>query len=364
MSKSAYRAIVPTVRWTVDDKAVDARLLPLLRAVLKAGSLNKAVAALGLSYRHAWGMIGEMERTLGRSLVIMDRGRGAKLSPFAEKLLEADDAATRVVERELTSTVRALGRATPLTLDEPHGMPLVFHASHDYALAELRDRLVARGSPAELHFRGSLECLASLARWECDVAGFHLPEASAGSAAFAPYRPLLAMRGLRLVRFVSRRQGLIVARGNPKRLLALSDLAVKSARFVNRQPESGTRLCFDRLLAAEGLRPAQINGYQTEEFTHAAIAATIASNMADAGFGIEAAARQHGLDFVPLADESYFLATRAATLARPVLQATLETLRGNAFRKWVDAHPGYESTGMGDVIPARDALRADPAVRP
>lgn len=364
MSKKAYEAIKPTVRWAVEDKTIDARLLPLLHAVAKTGSLNKAVATLGLSYRYAWGMVGEFERTLGRSIVVMERGRGARLSPFAVKLLEADDVATRVIERELGSTVRALGQSTPLTLDKPRGMPLVIHASHDYALAELRDQLLARGSPAELHFRGSLECLASLARRECDVAGFHVPEATAGSAAFAPYRPLLAIRGLRLMRFVNRRQGLIVARGNPKRLLSLTDLAAKSVRFVNRQPESGTRLALDRLLAASRLRPGQIQGYEIEEFTHAAVAATVASGMADAGFGIEAAARQHGLDFIPLADERYFLAARASTLSRPALQAVVETLRGSAFRKWVDSHPGYQGAGMGDIIAARDALRTDRAVRP
>ena len=337
---------------------MDARLLPLLRTVGKTGSLNKAVAALGFSYRHAWGMVGEMERTLGRSLVVMDRGRGARLSPFAEKLLEADDVATRVIERELATTVRALGRATPLTLDKPRGRPLVIHASHDYALAELRDRLLARGSPAELHFRGSLECLASLARRDCDVAGFHVPDVSAGSTAFVPYRPLLATRGLRLVRFVNRRQGLIVARGNPKRLLALSDLAVKDARFVNRQPESGTRLALDRLLAAASLRPEQIQGYGVEEFTHAAVAATVASGMADAGFGIEAAARQHGLDFVPLADERYFLAVRTAALARPALRALIEEMKGSAFRARLAALPGYDAAGAGDVVSAREGLRS------
>ena len=358
MPNNAYSAIAPAIRWMAEGKAIDPRLFPLLRTVGKTGSLNKAVTALGLSYRHAWGMVGGMERTLGRSLVVMDRGRGARLSPFAQKLLEADDVATRVIERELASTVRALGRATPLTLDKPRGMPLVIHASHDYALAELRDRLLARGSPAELHFRGSLECLASLARRECDVAGFHVPEASAGSAAFAPYRPLLATRGLRLVRFVKRRQGLIVARGNPKRLLALSDLAVKNARFVNRQPESGTRLAFDRLLAAAGLRSEQIQGYGVEEFTHAAVAATVASGMADAGFGIEAAARQHGLDFVPLADERYFLAVRAAALARPALRALIEELKEPAFRARLAALPGYGAAGAGDVVSAREELRS------
>jgi len=347
------------VLWRAEGRSIDSRLLPLLRAVAKTGSLNKAVAAQGLSYRHAWGLIGKMERTLGRSLVVMQRGRGARLSPFSLKLLEADDTAVRVIERELAATVRALGRATPLTLDAPRGMPLLIHASHDYALAELRDRLLARGSPVELHIRGSLECLASLARRECDVAGFHVPDARTDSAWMAPYRPLLRTRGLRLVRFASRRQGLMVTQGNPKRLSGLADLAKKDARFVNRQPQSGTRLCFDRLLAEAGVKPADIRGYATEEFTHAAVAATIASGMADAGFGIEAAARQHKLDFIPLAAERYFLAARGATLARSGAGVLVEEMRKPAFLKRVAALPGYGEQGMGQVVSVREALLAD-----
>ncbi len=358
MPNNAYMAIGPAVRWLAEGRAIDSRLLPLLRAVAKTGSLNRAVAALGLSYRHAWGLIGRMERTLGRSLVVMNRGRGARLSPFSLKLLEADDTATRVIGRELAATVRALGRATPLTLDAPRGMPLLIHASHDFALAALRDLVAESGAvEVELHFRGSLECLASLARGVCDIAGFHMPEASTDPSAFEPYRSLLRMRGLRLMRFVGRRQGLIVPRGNPKQLLSLSDLAAKGARFVNRQPESGTRLAFDRLLDAAGLRPSQIRGYRSEEFTHAAVAATVASGMADAGFGIGAAAHQHGLDFVPLAEERYFLAARAAMLARPSVRALLDVLRGSAMRRWFDTHPGYDAAGIGSVIAPRDALR-------
>jgi len=356
MPNYAYSAIVPTVRWLAEEQAIDPRLLPLLRAVAKSGSLNKAVASLGLSYRHAWGMVGKMERTMGRSLVVMDRGRGARLSRFSEKLLAADEAAARVLERELAATVRALGRETPLTLEAPRGVPLVIHASHDLALAELRDRLVGTGSPIELHFRGSLECLASLVRRECDVAGFHVPDARFDSAEFAPYRPLLPSRGLRLVRFVSRRQGLMVARGNPKRVLRLADLAKKGVRFVNRQPESGTRLCIDRLLAAAGVDTASIRGYQMEEFTHAAVAATIASGMADAGFGIEAAARQHGLDFLPLASEQYYLALRQSTLSRPAAAALLDAVRELDFQRRILALPGYGAAEMGSVVRVQQAF--------
>jgi putative molybdopterin biosynthesis protein len=358
MPIQAYAAIVPAVRWLAEGKAIDSRLLPLLRAVAKTGSLNRAVAALGLSYRHAWGLIGNVERTLGRSLVVMDRGRGAKLSPFSLKLLEADDTATRVIERGMAPTVRALGRATPLTLGVSRGVPLLIHASHDLALAELRDLSASGGGSFDLHFRGSLDCLASLARGECDVAGFHLPEPSAGSAAFVPYRPWLRTRSLRLVRFVHRRQGLMVAHGNPKRLLTIAALAAKGVRFVNRQPESGTRLAFDRLLAGAGLQPGQIKGYQVEEFTHAAVAATVASGMADAGFGIEAAARQQGLDFIPLVGECYYLAARAATLARPALEGLLAGMKGAAFLARLRGLAGYDATGIGGILTVREALRA------
>jgi molybdate-binding protein len=210
----------------------------------------------------------------------------------------------------------------------------------------------------ELHFRGSLECLASLARGECDVAGFHVPEASTDRSAFEPYRPLLRTRGLRLLRFVDRRQGLIVPRGNPKRLLSLADLAAKGARFINRQPESGTRLAFDRQLDAAGLRPSEIRGYQSEEFTHGAVAATVASGMADAGFGIEAAARQHHLDFVPLATERYFLAARQTTLARPAARALVAAIKSAEFEKLIRTFPGYGTTGIGEIIRVRDAIQA------
>ena len=351
-------AIQLTARWRAGEVELDSRLLPLLRLVAKEGSLNRAVSSMRLSYRHAWGLLGKTERALGQRLVLMERGRGARLSAFGEKLIEADDAAVSILGRELAKTLETLNHKAVAPRQHPTEKPLVIHASHDLALAELRDLLSeSKDTAVDLHFRGSLDCLAGLARGECDVAGFHLPESSAGSAALAPYKTLLKTRGLRLIRFVKRRQGLMIARGNPKRLLTLADLAKKNARFINRQPESGTRLCFDRLLGAAQLRHTQINGYQVEEFTHAAVAATVASGMADAGFGIEAAARLHGLDFVPLETERYFLAARGATFSRPAAQRLLVELMGDAFRKRLRSLHGYEPAGMGEVITPREGLR-------
>ena len=92
-----------------------------------------------------------------------------------------------------------------------------------------------------------------------------------------------------LIRVVQRRQGLMMAAGNPEGIESISDLAEKRVRFVNRQLPSGTRLIFDHLLEQAGIAVDQIQGYTTEEFTHLAVAAIVASGAAEAGFGIEAA---------------------------------------------------------------------------
>jgi molybdate transport repressor ModE-like protein len=47
----------PAVHWQLEGRDLDARVLPLLRAVAHSGSLTRAAAAVGLSYRHAWGLI-------------------------------------------------------------------------------------------------------------------------------------------------------------------------------------------------------------------------------------------------------------------------------------------------------------------
>ena len=85
---------------------------------------------------------------------------------------------------------------------------------------------------------------------------------------------------------------------------------------MNRQPGSGTRIAIERRLAREGIAAGDIAGWTTEEFTHAAVAATVAAGSAEAGFGIQAAAAQLGLAFVPLVDERYAFALQARAARR------------------------------------------------
>ena len=65
-------------------------LLRLLGALVRSNSLRDAARTCGLSYRYAWGVIGEGARALGGPLVDMGRGRGARLTLLGRRLLDAD----------------------------------------------------------------------------------------------------------------------------------------------------------------------------------------------------------------------------------------------------------------------------------
>jgi molybdate transport system regulatory protein len=62
----------------------------MLLLIDELGSLNKAAAELGMSYRRAWGRLREAEERIGRSLVEHVRGRkGYSLTPFGRQILES-----------------------------------------------------------------------------------------------------------------------------------------------------------------------------------------------------------------------------------------------------------------------------------
>src|SRR5258705_11050655 len=141
--------------------------------------------------------------------------------------------------------------------------------------------------------------------------------------------------------------GLMVKRGHPLKIESLKDLVDRKARFVNRDHDSGTRLLFDQLLTLHKIDEAKINGAQQMEFTHAAVAAYVASGMADASFGVEAAARQFGLDFVRLLTEGYFFVCRPAFLETEPMRRVLDIMKGNEFHQAGAALPRYVAANTG-----------------
>jgi molybdate-binding protein len=182
-------------------------------------------------------------------------------------------------------------------------------------------------------------------------------------AAAAQFQMHLDPRRHRLLGLGTRTQGLMVKRGNPKAIDSLADLTRADVRIVNRQQGSGSRIQFDQLLSGAGINPELIDGYLNEEYTHLAVAATVAGGMADAGFGIKAAATQYELDYIPLLTERYYLACLTDALAEAAMKEFLAILRGEEFREILASLPGYGSGITGEVFAVEEALASGEPVR-
>src|SRR5204863_6058042 len=107
-----------------------------------------------------------------------------------------------------------------------------------------------------------------------------------------------------------------------------------------------------------GIDPDALSRYHTEiEVSHGAVAACVASGVADVGPGIEAAALEFGLHFVPLVEEDYFLACLRENLEHPAVLRLRTLLAGEAWGKLLDSLPGYSRPrAPGTVLSMTAAL--------
>lgn len=297
-------------------------LLRLLEELARSGSLREAARKCEVSYRSAWGALGEGARLFGAPLVDMQRGRRASLSPLGRRVLAADE----LVRQSLGEHFERLRAEIPSLLADvlPGSRPrLALHASHDLALAELQ-AMCGRALELEVVIRGADESLAALGRGECDVAGFHvadaLPRAAAAAAALGRW---LDPRKHVLIHFVSREQGLIARPGS--RIRGVHDLARPGVRFINRHMD-------------------------------VSVATAVADGRADAGFGLRAEAARLKLAFTPLATERYFFACAKAALPGAALKSLQEILKQPEFGSRVSRLPGYDATDAGRSEPLDAAL--------
>ncbi len=338
--------------------SVPPELIGLLRSIRQHGSLVLAVREVGISYRNAWGLLGRWEAITGYKLAILTRGQGTGLTAFGARVAGVGD----WLEPRLRPQLDALGDelASHLALPVDSGRQrVVVHASHDIALLKLKERL-DRQLDIDLRASGSLNSLDALARGECDIAGIHMahPPALLGPL-LAEFRSRLNSREHYVAWLLSRHQGLMVAKHVARRVRRLQDLARHKVKFVNRERGSGTRLLFDALLAREQIAASEINGYADEEFTHMATAATVHSGMADAAFGIEAAARAHGLGFVELVTERYYLVCRRSSPARIAVDTMQAAARSSAFARAIARIGGYDTPTSGSPVELRQLFGRD-----
>lgn len=227
---------------------------------------------------------------------------------------------------------------------------LVCIGSHDLILDLLADMLPNRfhGSFLSSTHVGSMGGLMALKRGEAHFAPIHLLDEETGVYNTAYLKRLFAGKEMALIKGVKRIQGIMVQKGNPQNIQGIEDL--KRVRYINRQRGAGTRVLLDYKLSRLGIKPDEIDGYETEAATHMAVAALVKSGSVDAGMGILSAARSLGLDFIPVGEEEYDFALSPSTLELKEMKEFLEILTGDEFKTSVEKIGGYDCTESGKVI--------------
>jgi excisionase family DNA binding protein len=95
---------------------------------------------------------------------------------------------------------------------------------------------------------GSLDGLKRFGEGAALAAGLHLFDAETGDYNVPTVSGTFPALGTVLIEWARRRQGLVVAAGNPLGIESVRDLKAKGARVVARQPEAGSYLLLAHLL--------------------------------------------------------------------------------------------------------------------
>jgi len=219
--------------------------------------------------------------------------------------------------------------------------------SHDITIDILAQYLALKNRRLTSANVGSMGGLVALSRGECHLAGSHLLDPESGEYNLKYVNQILPDMPVKIIVLVGRQQGLMVAKGNPKKILSLRDLSRSEVSYVNRQSGAGTRVLLDYHLRLLAIPTVSIKGYQQEEYTHLAVAAAIASGRADCGLGIAAAAQALDLDFIPLYQERYDLIIPRRFYYDKLLEPLISILSDPDFKKTVASLPGYNTDQMG-----------------
>lgn len=230
---------------------------------------------------------------------------------------------------------------------------IVCIGSHDNILDILANTLkknFPQYSMSSAHV-GSMGGLMALKKGEAHIAGTHLIDEESGEYNIPFIKKFFPEGGITLINIVYRQQGLIVKKGNPKKIEDLRALLRDDVVFINRQRGSGTRILFDKLIKESKIDPQNIKGYDREEYTHMAIASAVLTGVADAGLAIFSSAIALGLDFIPIAKERYDIAIPTEFLKMEMIQALLYILtEDDNFKRIVLSLGGYEIDDMGKII--------------
>lgn len=256
-----------------------------------------------------------------------------------------------VVEKYYQARAQAMIVQETILPSADHQETFLLLGSHDLGLNLLAQHLQEHGLLQLLTLPvGSIDGLVALRQGIAHLTSCHLLDAESGEYNRPYVRHFFPDRRVTLITLAQRVQGLMVAPGNPDNIRSLEDLARPKVVLANRKRGSGTRVWLDMQFDQLGIPTGEIRGYTREALTHNAVAQAIRRRQAGVGLGLEAAARQAGLDFIPLFQERYDLVLPEQYLNNPKIQPLFDYLNSGDFRQALESLDGYDATHTGDRI--------------
>ena len=216
----------------------------------------------------------------------------------------------------------------------------------DPSVSVIAAYLHGSGIDLSSHEMGSESALIELAAGNAHVAGCHLLDPTSGLYNLPAIARIVPFPST-VVTFAVWDQGLVVARGNPKAIRGIEDLARPGIAIVNREPGSGSRVLLDESLTAAGIPSGLLAGYDRVAASHLSVAEVVGIGLADVGVAVKAAAIALGLDFVPLGQERYDLVIPNHFLNGEAVAELLTALRSPNLQRQVEALGGYDIACMG-----------------
>jgi excisionase family DNA binding protein len=231
--------------------------------------------------------------------------------------------------------------------DRTVAAPPIIAGSHDplleWAVRESRCGLAVMAG-------GSRAGLERFAEGRAMLAALHWRDRASGEFNVPLVRSRLPSADVVVIEWARRAQGLVVAPGNPLELRTLGDLKRKHARVIGRQPGAGSHQLFAHLLEQASIKRGDLRWLARPALAETDVAAAVRDGKADAGVAIEAAARAHGLDFIPLAQERLDLVLRRRDYFEPGVQALLAFARSPEMRERAATLGGYDVSATGRVV--------------
>ena len=233
---------------------------------------------------------------------------------------------------------------------ELEGDPFVI-AGGDAAADMLASSLNSLGTPTARLLQGSYTALVNLYACEADAAVVHLYDQASNSCNVPYVRNLAPGASVVVFRLYGREQGLIVKRGNPKKLTTWGSLLRDGVRLSNREKGSGARVLLDEKLRSMEARSESIEGYSTHYSVGNTAIRRVASDVADVAIGTEREARSvQGVDFVPLQMEWVDMVVRKKPSTRPVIRRLKEIMASGGLRSDLSALGACDVSRLGSIV--------------